>query len=148
VAQGFSTRLSHDGSSHTPPSFSLQLGSICVPTRRAGEQRIPADPMKLCHTLDVMPEWLLYLETRLYRSVPFRSQHDEPPDAFGLRNALDLVNGRQALLLSPRGPHRRWINSRIRRDVADRFCVARDHEHEMRIAGEDCEAPSSARVQT
>jgi len=35
------------------------------------------------------------------------SQHDEPPDAFGLGNALDFINGRQALLLSLRGPHRR-----------------------------------------
>ena len=81
-------------------------------------------------------------------SVSLCNLHDNPPDAFGLHNALALLHGRHDLRLRGRGPDWRQINPRIRRDVADGLCVALDHPQKMRIARKDCEVPSSARVQT
>jgi hypothetical protein len=38
-------------------------------------------------------------------SISLRSLHNEPPNAIGLRKALAVVNGRQAMPLSDCGPH-------------------------------------------
>lgn len=61
-------------------------------------------------------------------SISLRSLHDETPDPFDLCGGLALLLGRQATRLDIRRPDWRQINPRIRRDVADRLCVAYDHE--------------------
>ena len=60
-------------------------------------------------------------------SISLRSLHDETPDPFDLCGGLALLLGRQATRLDIRRPDWRQINPRIRRDVADRLCVAYDH---------------------